>query len=651
MFRFSTGGTAFVPAPEHRAFVLAETFQLSLQKPGFPAWHHVCLGKENRLRNATVVAGSFEPNRTWIKMKTNKPLSSGLFGLGLKICCAAGLLVLAGNHAHASIAYGTINNFDTVNDTSNVCHGFEIELDDCRSQDITYCYSYNHYGTPNIRQDTISVPGHTNCFVRYAAIYSNGVWSAYTAIPTNPIPPTAGHSFVNPSINFGGEHFGVGFYASPTALKYNWLLDDGTGNLVYGPPVLVSTPVFTYYPPAQAVPAQVQAQVEPPQVEVQVQPVEGFGPASWVKSIKTAAHTNQVIQLRQLVSDDPDFPDDKTWRNGEQDEVESEFDLLQQEYGTSHHGSPPAVIGVTNAPEPLPVGDEIVTRRYEFYAYVGPTDPTTHAALAKKVGPDGTHGINQYSNTVVVGDYLGAQMSAYKHELPIGLTENIADGKINTAYPIRTIVVAGVPFTCTTSGTLPAGMTLDTTTGQLSGTPSQSGVYTFKVRVTATNQPAMEHAYTFAILEANDVFPPHSTVDTVTYPLDSGDTGGLGLYTNGNTCTVTATARPGFRFSKWTDNDAPVSTNSAYQFPVTLNRSLVANFSPAPPNVAIASISADSHTIQWPTNPTPCMLQVTTDIRSTNWTDVGAAVSVVGTNANVTLPTVPGPRFYRLRLQ
>jgi hypothetical protein len=24
---------------------------------------------------------------------------------------------------------------------------------------------------------------------------------------------------------------------------------------------------------------------------------------------------------------------------------------------------------------------------------------------------------------------------------------------------------------------------------------------------------------------------------------------------------------------------------------------------------------------------------------------------VVGTNANVTLPTVPGPRFYRLRLQ
>lgn len=95
---------------------------------------------------------------------------------GLMTCgCAAGLLLLAATHAQGSIAYGTINNFDTVNDTSNVCHGFEIELDDCRSQDITYCYSYNHYGTPQIREDTLTVPGHTNCFVRYAAVYSNGV--------------------------------------------------------------------------------------------------------------------------------------------------------------------------------------------------------------------------------------------------------------------------------------------------------------------------------------------------------------------------------------------------------------------------------------------------------------------------------------------
>jgi len=423
-------------------------------------------------------------------MKANKTLQAGRFSLWVKTCCSAGLLVMAASRSQASIAYGTINNFDTVNDTSNVCHGFEIELDDCRSADITYCYSYNHYGTPNIREDISSVPGHTNCFVRYAAVYSNGVWSAYTAIPTGPIAPTQGHSFINPGTNFGGEHFGVGFYGSPTAIKYNWLLDDGTGQLVHGPAVLVSTPVFTYYPPIAGVPAQVQAEVQPPEPEVQ--PIEGFGPASWVKSIKTVVHTNRVIELRNLVSDDPAFPDDKSWRNGETSEVESEFDLLQQEFGSGggHHGGGGGgggSLSVTNAPEDLLAGDEIITRRYEFYAYVGSTDPVTHEALAKKVGPDGIHGINQYSNTVVVGDFLGAQMSAYKHELPIGLTENIADGNVNTPYPTRTIVISGVPFLCTNTGTVPAGMTLNLTTGELSGTPTEPGIFTFKVRASDTN--------------------------------------------------------------------------------------------------------------------------------------------------------------------
>jgi hypothetical protein len=387
-------------------------------------------------------------------VKANNLRNAGRIGHWAKSCCAAAVIALAANHAHASIAYGTINNFDTVNDTSNVCHGFEIELEDCHSSDVTYCYSYNHYGTPQITEDTFSLPGHTNCLVRYEAVYSNGVWSAYTAIPAGPIAPTAGHSFTNPGTNFGGEHFGVGYYGNPTAVKYHWLLDDGAGHLVQGPEVLVSTPVYTYYPPVAGAPGQVQAEVEPPQPEVE--PVEGFGPAAWVKSIKTSAHTNHVIELRNLMSDDPAYPTNKSWRNGEASEVEAEFEIVQQEFGTSGGikggkngggGGGGALMIVSNAPEDLLEGDEIITRRYEFYAYVGPTDPVTKEALAKKVGSDGIHGVNQYSNTVVVGEFLSAQMSAFNHELPIGLTENIADGEMNVPYPTRTIVIAGVPFT------------------------------------------------------------------------------------------------------------------------------------------------------------------------------------------------------------
>ncbi|MDB6059832.1 MAG: hypothetical protein JWO95_3676, partial [Verrucomicrobiales bacterium] len=272
--------------------------------------------------------------------------------------------------------------------------------------------------------------------------------------------------------------------------------------------------------------------------------------------------------------------------------------------------------------------------------------------LDKKVGADGIHGVNQYSNTVVVGDFLGAQMSAYKNELPIGLTENIADGGINTLYPTRTIVIAGVPFIATYTGTLPNGMALDLTAGTLSGTPTESGIFTFTVRVSDTNnQATIEHAYTFAIAAVGQALPAHSTVDTVSFPIDSGNISGLGLYTNGNSCTVVANAKPGYRFSKWSDNDATVSTDFAYQFPVNLNRSLKANFTPAPPEVHFESSSADSHTIAWPTNPTPCVLEVNTTLGSTNWSVVNIPSVVNGTNATVTLPTASGNRFYRLRLQ
>jgi hypothetical protein len=575
-------------------------------------------------------------------------------GASLLAACA---IAMGAGPARAGIAYGTINNFDTVNDTGQTCHGFEIELDDCQSRNITYCYSYNHYGTPTIREDTTSVPGRTNVIVRYAAVRTNGVWSAYTAIPSGPIAPTDGHRFTNPGTNFGGEHFGVGYYGRPSAIKYNWLVDNGAGVLVHGPAVQVSTPAFTYYAPAVGAPAQVQAVIEAPREKVE--PVEGFGPAVWVKSIITVSHTNRPIKLRELVSDDPDDPEKISWRNGEPDEVESEWDLLQHEYGGggggdgagagAANGGNGGAGGVIGQAEDLDDGDEIVTRRYEFYAYVGPTDPENGEALADNVGPDGIHGTMEYSNTVVVGEFLGAQMSAFDHELPIGLTEHVANGRVNTAYPTRAVVIAGVPFACTNTGALPAGMTFNRTTGELSGTPAQTGVFTFKVRASTTNQPAIERSYTFAITAANVVLPPHSTVDTVSHPLDTGDAGGTGLYTNGHNCTVTATPRRGYRFKGWEDNGKVVSTAASYTFPVNLNRSLVAKFAQAPPDVRLSRFNAHSHKIVWETNATGCVLEETSDVTSTNWTPVASPVSVVGTNAEVTLPTQTGVRFFRLR--
>ncbi|MBK6510049.1 MAG: hypothetical protein IPG06_11780 [Haliea sp.] len=141
------------------------------------------------------------------------------------------MLVLSIQGVEASTAYGTLNNFDVVNDTDRECHGFEIEIEDVRSTDITYTYDWNHYGHPRITDD-LSDPAHPKVIIRYeSARNPDGTWAAMTAIPSGPITPTNGHSCTNPSVNEGCEHF-AGFYGVSKAVRYNWLVDNG-GVLVH----------------------------------------------------------------------------------------------------------------------------------------------------------------------------------------------------------------------------------------------------------------------------------------------------------------------------------------------------------------------------------------------------------------------------------
>ena len=279
--------------------------------------------------------------------------------------------------SRASIAYGSINNFDTVNDTGHECHGFEIEIEDCHTTDITYTYDYNHYGTSHLSEDN-SVPGHPKTRIRWESKKNpDGTWAAHTAIPSGPISPTNGHMFTNPAVNFGGEHFGVGYRVPASVVRYNWLIDDGAGNLVHGGAVQVSTPTFTYYPPVNfgnPAPPQVQAVIAPPPPPAP-EPKE-FGKAVWVKEIRTTSHNNNEVKLRDLVSDDPDDADEKNWKNGEPDEVEAEWQILQKDYGKADGGKGNRVPA---AAEDLPDGDEVVTRRYEFYKY---TDGDAAARVA-----------------------------------------------------------------------------------------------------------------------------------------------------------------------------------------------------------------------------------------------------------------------------
>lgn len=425
---------------------------------------------------------------------------------------------LAGTPVWASTAYGDLNNFDCVNDTGQETHGFEIEIDDVRSTDITYTFDWNHYGAPVIRED-LSDPAHPRVFVRYAAQANpDGSWSAYTAVPSTPLAPTDGHSCTDPSVNQGCEHFGVGYFGTPTAIKYHWLIEDPAhaGQLALGPAVAVSTPTWTYSPPVLVdpalppepanilQPAQVVAAIPAP--ELDVPPGKAFGEPVWMKSIKTTTHNAHPVALGDLISDDIDHDGEAEWRNDEPDEIEVEWVLVQNR---ADGGDEVAAL----APDEMGGGDEVVTRRYEFYAYHDPNpvgsgsiDGENGEAMCDQVAADDVHGVgtvpvtgpngDSYTFdcgvTPIVGNYIGAQMAAFAAAAPLGMVDHLQDGEAGASYTPRIVIVGGnTPYQITALG-LPDGMSIGTFTdpqtgdvrdGVLQGTPAAAGDYDVQVQV------------------------------------------------------------------------------------------------------------------------------------------------------------------------
>jgi hypothetical protein len=377
--------------------------------------------------------------------------------------------------------------------------------------------------------------------------------------------------------------------------------------------------------------------------------------------ITTSSHTNNPIELRELITPDTNNPTAKDWRNGQAKvEVETEWQLLQTDFMGADYNPTNGVGGangkLANHTNNV-ASDDVVTYRYEYYAYVGPySDWDTHQALCETVAPDGTHGVgtyvDQFGNTnslateTVVGKFLGPQMSAMSATPPIGLINNLPDAEMNVLYPTRAVVIAvdNTNFTATCTG-LPDGMTFEAANGWVGNTPSTSGVFIVTVSVSTSNSPVLTKKYPLIIAPTGVVLPPHSAVDTSVSPTNGGTATGDGVYTNGTTTTVTATPNADYGFANWTDNGVVVSTSASYTFTNTLNRSLVANFGP---KLWIAAMQPHSFAVAWLTNFSGYVLQQNAHVTTTNWTIAAEAVRVVGGHYEATIPTPNGPRLFRL---
>jgi hypothetical protein len=301
--------------------------------------------------------------------------------------------------AQAAATFGSLANFDAVNDTGVTAHGFEIELEGIDKSQITDVFGLNrNFGTPspgdveryglptvgNLLDGTGKVIG---ARVTYMATFSGGTWSAGTASGVFNTPGESCWTFGNVGYpNVPCDHFGVSTIGSPTRTTYSWLVESGTPGVLTAANVAIPSVTFTP-PPAQAAPvvAAIQAQ--------QVDPAVPQNNAFWVKIVQTTLPDN--VDLNELMGGHHPFENPGVAALADKTETEIEWQVLQ-----------PGFVDEVSKSIDL-AGDPSLAIRFEFFKYKGRFDDEG------LVDPDASqvpHGnvLNEF-----VGDYVGEQIAGF----------------------------------------------------------------------------------------------------------------------------------------------------------------------------------------------------------------------------------------------
>jgi hypothetical protein len=508
-------------------------------------------------------------------------------------------LLAASAPSRAVVLFGSLSNFDVVNDTGQDAYGFEIELDGLSG--IGYSFSANRYGAPRL------IPFSGGVYVRYGALWdaARQQWTqANVSVPQlagagpatvvdRAIVPTLGHQCVYWLPNYatsGCDHFGLvlPYYSPPPSqVVYRWLWANPdplhAGEFVYAgtqlapptptaaaplpPPPPPAVPIVAIPQPVFAVPAAqpdvVAAQIEapkPPNPELQ------FGEAQWVKVFKT--ELPREVGLEELQSDNPAVvPEDPA-------QVETAWKLLQHNPHNPDSGS-----SVLKSQSKLGSGSRAVVRRYEFYKFTGAYDPVDHGAICADI-------VCNAPADGELGGYIGAQMAAANVGNPQVTVTKIGTGTVSGSLQ----GVNRTPISC--GSACAAAFNLQDVV-VLTASPPSNGVF-------VGWQGACSGAQSSCTLTVTDEMAVTARFATqFTLSVGRGGSGTVtgtpagndrslncgsacsAKFTQGTAVALTATPPAGHRFVNWTGSGAGIcnlSTTPTCTVTVTQDTSIQANF-------------------------------------------------------------------------
>jgi hypothetical protein len=377
------------------------------------------------------------------------------------------IAMLAFSSLASANTFGPLANFDVINDTGAVAHGFEIEIDGIVPGNITSLFGQpgrwpgmERYGNPIVTTTATGVR------VTYKDLTKSTPSGTLPVSPSDSCWPLGAKTY---GPLYPCDHFGVSTSVATPVVRYHWLIEPTPGNLNVIPVDAKVPDVQIVVTPAAPQPHAVMVAPAPNTFE--------FGEARWVKATATGFKKN--IAVEELMGDNALIQNAVT---------QIEWQRLQYDSGKPPGGANGTIDMSGFALDPGSVG---IAYRFEYYAYNGQYDPETHEAIT---GID-TSGSKTPPSTV--GIYLGAQMVGVNFDgvippappLPIAPTINatISGGIVGQPYSqvVNITPIAAADTVQAIINGLPAGLTFDDATKTISGTPTVVG--SFPISITAND--------------------------------------------------------------------------------------------------------------------------------------------------------------------